>query len=66
MSSVVNTLTNSLKVSDTTRTEPFELIFFDSDQSIWQKYYRADLRNISDPLTCWLSINVLTGVFLGI
>ena len=42
-------LTNSLRISDITKTEPFELISFDSDQKIWQKYYRADLRNILDP-----------------
>ena len=59
-------LTKSLKILDTTKTEAFELIFFQSDQKILQKYYRADLRNIWDPETCWLSINVLTGGFLGI
>ena len=56
-------LTKSLKILDTTKTEAFELIFFQSDQKILQKYYRADLRNIWDPETCWLSINVLTGGF---
>ena len=42
-------LTNSLKISDTTKTEPFEVISFQNDQKIWEKYYRADLRNIWDP-----------------
>ena len=32
MSSGVNMLTNSLKISDTTKTEFFELISFQSDQ----------------------------------
>ena len=32
-----NRLTNSLKISDTTKTEPLELISFQSDQKIWQK-----------------------------
>ena len=45
-------LTTSLKIFDTTKTEAFELIFFQSDQKILQKYYRADLRNIWDPETC--------------
>ena len=39
-------LPNSLKISDTTKTERLELISFESDQKIWEKYYRADLRNI--------------------
>ena len=30
----VNMLTNSLKISDSTKTECFELIFFKSDQKI--------------------------------
>ena len=37
MSSGVNMLKNSLKVSDTTKTEFFELIFFLIDQKIWKK-----------------------------
>ena len=32
MSSGVNMLTKSLRISDTTKTECFELIFFQSDQ----------------------------------
>ena len=31
-----------------------------------QKYCRADLSSVSDTLTCWVSINVLTRGFLGI
>ena len=42
MPSGVTMLRNSLKISDTTKTELFELIFFQSDQKIWQKYCRAD------------------------
>ena len=59
-------LTNSLKISDTTKTESFELILFQSDQEIWQKYSRADLNSLDDTLICWLYINVLTRGFLGI
>ena len=62
----VNMLTNSLKISDTTKTEFSELISFRSDQKIWQKYCGADLSSLSDSLTCWLSISVLTRGFLGI
>ena len=62
----VNTLTNSLKSSDTTKEEFFELLFFQSDQKIWQKYCCEALSSVSDPLTCWLSISVLTWGFLGI
>ena len=66
MSSGVNMLTNSLKISDTTKTEFFELIFFQSGQKIWKKYCRADLGSPSDLLICWLSVSVLTRGFLGI
>ena len=57
---------NTLKISNTTKTELFELISFQSDQKIWQKYYRADLSCDADPLnplTCWLSISLLTRGF---
>ena len=41
----------------------FELVSLDifllNYKKIWQKYYGADLSCVSDPLTCWLSINVL-------
>ena len=57
---------NTLKISNTTKTELFELISFQSDQKIWQKYCRADLSSLSDPLAYWLSISVLTRGFLGI
>ena len=62
----VNMLTNSLKISETTKTQFFELIFFQSDQRIWQKYCRGDLSNLSDPLTFWLSLSVLTRGFFNI
>ena len=65
----VNMLTNNLKISDTTETQFFELIFFQSDRKIYRKYSCADLRSDSDPLdplTCWLSISVLTRGFLVI
>ena len=59
-------LTNSLKISDTTKTKFFELIFFHIAQKIREKYWHADLGGFSNPLTCWLPINVLTRGFLGI
>ena len=59
-------LTNSVNISDTTKTQFFELISFQSDQTIRQKYCRENLNSVSEPLTCWLSISVLTGGFLGI
>ena len=49
LSLAVNMLRNSPKISNTTKTGPSELIFFQSDQKIWQKYYRAYLRNIWHP-----------------
>ena len=55
-----------VKLSDTTKTEFFELIFLHTDQKMWQKYYRADLSSGLNPLTCWLLINVLSRFFLGI
>ena len=45
-------LTNSLKISDTTKTDFLEMIFFQSDQEVGQKYCCADLYYLSDPLTC--------------
>ena len=66
MSSGVNMLTKNLKISDTTKTEFSEVISFQSDQKIWQKYCRADLSSVSDPLTCWISLGLLTQGFLGI
>ena len=56
----------SLKILDTTETESFEEKSFQSDRKIIQKYCRADLGSVSEPLTCWLSISVLTQGFLGI
>ena len=45
-------LTNSLKISQTTNTELFELIYFQSDKTIRQKYCREDLSSVLDHLTC--------------
>ena len=59
-------LKNSLKVSDTTKKQFLQLIYFQSDRKIWKRYYRADLSNVSDTLTCSLSIGVLRRGFLGI
>ena len=61
----VNMLTNSLKISDPTKREFFELIFFFSNQEMWPNYCRADIISVPDPLTCWPSINVVTRGFLG-
>ena len=66
MSSGVNMLTNSLKILDATKTEFAEVIPFQSDQKIWQKYCPADLCSVSDPLACSLSISVPQRGFLGI
>ena len=59
-------LKNSLKISDTTDTESFELKPFQYDQKILQTYCRDNLGSVSDALTCYLSINVPTWRFLGI
>ena len=59
-------LTNSLKISDTTKTEFLEQKFFQIDRKIWQNYCREDFNSVLDLLTCWLSISVLTPGFLGI
>ena len=66
VSSGVNILTNSLKISDTTKTEYFRLKFFHIDKKIWQNYRREDFSSVSDTFTCWLSISVLTQDFLSI
>ena len=51
-SSSVNMLTNSLKISGTTKTELFEPILFQTDQKISQEYCHADISSVSDLLTC--------------
>ena len=66
MLSGINMLTNSLKISDTTKTEFFELKFFQGDQKIWQNYFRLDFSSVLDSLACWLSVSFLTGEFLAI
>ena len=57
---------NSLKISDTTKTALFELIICQIVKKIWQKYCCTNLISVSDPLTYWLSISVLSNRFLGI
>ena len=47
-------LKKCLKISDTTKTEFLELIFFQSDEKISEKYCRADLGIVSEHLKCWL------------
>ena len=42
-------LTNSLKISDTTKTELFKVILFVNHQRIREKYYRVDLSSVSGP-----------------
>ena len=59
-------LTNSLKIIDTTKAEFLELIFFQSVEKRWKEFCRAELSSFPDPLTCWLSISVLTRGFLVI
>ena len=56
-------LTNSLKISDHTKIKFFELILYLNDQKIWQKFCRAYLSSVSDPLLSSLSISVLTRAF---
>ena len=38
---------NSLKTSDPTKTEFFELVSFQCEQEMWEKYCRADLSTLS-------------------
>ena len=59
MSSDINMLTNSLKVSDTPKIEFFELFLFRNDKKLRQEYCHADLSKVLEPLICWLSIRVL-------
>ena len=66
LSSRFSMLTNSLKISGTTKTKFFEQKLFQSDQKLLQNYCRLDLDSVMDPLTCWLYISVLTQGFLGI
>ena len=65
LSSGVNMLTNILKIIDTTKTLFFDLIYFESDQKIWQKICREDLSSVSDLLTSWLSISLVDRELFG-
>ena len=55
----VNVLTSSLKISDITKKDFFQVQFSQSNEQSWQNYYRADSSSVWDPLTCWLSSGVL-------
>ena len=44
-------LKKSLKIIDTTKAEFLELIFFQSDQKICEKFSLADLISVPDHLT---------------
>ena len=44
-------LKNSLIVLDTTKTQFMELILFQSNKTIWEKYCREELSNALKPLT---------------
>ena len=66
LASVVHILRNSLRSRDTTKTEILGLIYFKSDKKIWQKYSRADLSSLLDPLKCSLLISFLTWGFFSI
>ena len=48
-SSDVNMLKNRLNISDTTKKEFFDLIFFQRDQKVWLKHCRAYLSSLSAP-----------------
>ena len=61
----VNMPTNSLKILDTTEREYFELKLFQSDGKMWENYFFVHLSSLLHPLTCWLSLNVLTRSILG-
>ena len=62
----VNMLKNNLKISDTTKTEFFELISFQSDLEKGEIYCLADLSSVSYNLTCWFSFSFLSRGFLAI
>ena len=53
-------LSNSFKISHTTKTKFFELKLFQTDQKIRQNCCRVDLESVLDPFTSLLSICVLT------
>ena len=59
-------LRKSLKISGSTKKEIFELKPFQIDKKVWQNYFREDFSSVSDILTYWFSVGVLTPSFLGI
>ena len=59
-------LRNSFKIPYNTKTEFFELIFYQSDPKIWQKDCREDLSSVLETLACCLAISVVTHGFLCI
>ena len=56
-------LTNSLKISDITKREFLERIYFHIAQKIGRKDCHADLSSVLVSLTCLLPVSVLTRGF---
>ena len=59
MSSGVNLLTNSLKISDVTKADFLQLNLSRIQGKRAKKFCRVDLSNVSNPLTRWLPNGVL-------
>ena len=64
--SAVNVVTNSLRISDITKRDNFELNFLQIDDKLWYKCSCSDFSSVSHSLTSWLSKDVLKRGFLDI
>ena len=57
-------LTNSLKLSDITKADIFQLYFTQSDEKIGQKWWSVDFSSVLDPLARLLYSGALEWGFL--
>ena len=64
LSSAVNVLTNTPKISKFNKGDIFQLISAQSNQKIWQRGFHADFPSVWHPLTCWLPKDFVKPRFL--
>ena len=64
--SVINGSTNSLKISDQTKTDVFQLSLPQNEEKIKEKCCRADFDSVTDPLTHCLAKGLLKQDLLDI
>ena len=64
LSSAVNVLRNTTKISRNTREDIFQINFRENDEKTWKKCSHGDFASILVALTCWMSKRALKWRFL--